>query len=96
MEALCYEIMKNSSETLVEPNIPIGRKIDSKRLLKSIAPTGYIYIRLLAELPDESDDMLHYSIFNIPENQTETSSVKGKVCTRANCGPSGRSLSRLV
>ena len=35
------------------PNIPSGHRIDSKLLLKSTALTGYIYIRLLAELPDE-------------------------------------------
>ena len=47
MEGFCFEIMKNCSGTLVAPNIPSGRRIDSKLLLKSIAPTGCIYIRLL-------------------------------------------------
>ena len=73
MEGFCFEIMKNCSGTLVTPNVPSGRKIDSKLLLKSIAPTGCIYIRLLAELDDESDEMLEHSVFSIPENQAEAS-----------------------
>ena len=72
MEGFCFEIM-NCSGTLVTPNVPSGRKIDSKLLLKSIAPTGCIYIRLLAELDDESDEMLEHSVFSIPENQAEAS-----------------------
>lgn len=66
MEGFCFEIVKNCSGTLVPPNIPSGRRIDSKLLLKSIAPSGCVYIRLLAELPDDvSDDMLSYSVFTI-------------------------------
>ena len=70
MEGFSSEIVKNCSGSLVPPNIPSGRRIDSKLLVKSIAPTGCIYIRLLAELPDEgADDMLSYSVFDYPENQ---------------------------
>ena len=73
MEGFCFEIVKNCTGTLVSPNIPSGRRIDSKLLLKSIAPTGCIYIRLLAELPDEgTDDMLSYSVFDRPENRSTT------------------------
>ena len=36
--------VKNCSGTLVPPNIPSGCRIDSKLLVKSIAPTGCIYI----------------------------------------------------
>ena len=73
MERFSFEIVKNCSGTLVPPNIPSGRRIDSKLLVKSIAPTGCIYIRLLAELPDEgADDMLSYSVFDYPENQSTT------------------------
>ena len=73
MEGFSFEIVKNCSGTLVPPNIPSGRRIDSKLLVKSIAPTGCIYIRLLAELPDEgADDMLSYSVFDYPENQSTT------------------------
>ena len=69
------QLEKECSGTLVTPNVPSGRKIDSKLLLKSIAPTGCIYIRLLAELDDESDEMLEHSVFSIrlPENQAEAS-----------------------
>ena len=63
MQGFCFKIMKNCSGTLVAPNIPSGRRIDSKLLLKSIAPSGCIYIRLLAELPDESDDMHNFLNF---------------------------------
>ena len=73
MEGFSFEIVKNCSGTLVPPNIPSGPRIDSKLLVKSIAPTGCIYIRLLAELPDEgADDMLSYSVFDYPENQSTT------------------------
>ena len=69
MEGFCFEIVKNCSGTLVPPNIPSGRRIDATLLLKSIAPTGCIYIRLLAELPEEgNDDMLSYSVFDYTEN----------------------------
>lgn len=93
MEGFCFEIMKNCSGTLVAPNIPSGRRIDSKLLLKSIAPSGCIYIRLLAELPDESDDMLNYSIFSIPDNQTKTSSVATSMSTAINTTMSSGSSS---
>lgn len=44
MVGFCFEIMKNCSEMIVAPNIPSGRRIDSKLLLKSIAPSKCIYI----------------------------------------------------
>ena len=70
MEEFCFEIVKNCSGTLVSQIIPSGRRIDSKLLLKSIAPTE---CRLLAELPDEgTDDMLSYSVFDRPENRSTT------------------------
>ena len=69
MEGFCFEIVKNCSGKLVSLNIPSSRRIDYKLLLKSIALTGCIHIRLLAELPDEGiDDILLYSLFNCPEN----------------------------
>ena len=73
MEGFCFEIVKNCSGTLVPPNLPSGRRTDSKLLVKSIALTGCIYIRLVAELPDEgTDDMLSYSVFDCPENRSIT------------------------
>ena len=93
MEGFCFETMKNCSGTLVALNIPSGRRIDRKLLLKSIAPTGCGCIRLLAELPDESDDMLHYSIFDIPDNQTKTSLVATSISTTMNTTLSSSSSS---
>ena len=75
------------------PNIPSGRRIDSKLLLKSIAPSGCIYIRLLAELLDESDDMLNYSNFSIPFNQTKASVVATAISTMMNMTLSSSSSS---
>ena len=49
---LSFEIVKNCSGTVVRPNIPLGKEIDAK-LLKSIAPGGYGYIKLL-EKPETS------------------------------------------
>ena len=60
------------------PNIPSDRRIDSKLLLKLIAPSGCVYIRLLAELPDdESDDMPSYiySVFDHTENISTTGGI---------------------
>lgn len=50
LEGMGFEIVKNCSGTLVKPNIRAGKEIDAKLLLKSIAPGGYVYIRLLEEL----------------------------------------------
>ena len=44
MGGFSFEIVINCSGTLVPPNIPSGCRIDSKLLIKSIAPTGCIYI----------------------------------------------------
>ena len=46
-----FEIVKNCNGNLVIPNLPSGRKIDAKLLLRSISPTGCVYLRLLQELP---------------------------------------------
>jgi len=58
MEGLYFKIAKNSGGTLIRPNIQAGKEIDSKLLLKSIAPSrisGWIYLRLLEELPSMID-----------------------------------------
>ncbi|XP_022778455.1 uncharacterized protein LOC111320014 [Stylophora pistillata] len=74
MDGFSFEIMKNCSGTLVKPNIPLGKRIDSKLLLKSIAPSGGIYIRLLADLPsDDDDDFLSLSSFESPTTRSITS-----------------------
>ena len=53
-----FEIVKNSGGVLVKPNIPPNKNIDGKLLLKSISPSGAVYIRLLDDLPDDSIDAL--------------------------------------
>ena len=66
MEGLYFEIVKNSGGALLRPNIQAGKEIDSKLLLKSIAPSGWIYLRLLEELPsmiDPSDKQLEVPVF---------------------------------
>ena len=56
--------MKNSASTLVRPNVPSGKKIDTKLLLKSIAPSGCVYLRLLRELETSSDVSLDNEMMN--------------------------------
>ena len=56
MEGLYFEIVKNSGGTLIRPNLPAEKDIDAKLLLKSIAPSGGVYLRLLEELPDSFMD----------------------------------------
>ena len=49
--------MKNSGGTLIRPNLPAGKDIDAKLLLKSIAdPSGWVHLRLLGELLDSFMD----------------------------------------
>ncbi|CAH3186941.1 unnamed protein product [Porites lobata] len=71
MEGLYFEIVKNSGGTLIRPNLPAGKDIDAKLLLKSIAPSGWVYLRLLEELPDSfmdpSDKKLLVSPFAVED-----------------------------
>ena len=41
--------MKNVSGVLVKPTLASGVRINANILLKSIAPTGAVYVRLLVE-----------------------------------------------
>ena len=66
MEGMYFEIVKNCGGTLLRPNLPREKEIDSKLLLKSIAPSGCSYLRILEELPsmlDPSDKQLEVSVF---------------------------------
>ena len=54
-----FQIMKNCHGSIIPPNIPNGRKIDAALLLRSIAPTGCIYVQLM-------DDPLPDNILEIP------------------------------
>eukprot|EP00794_Sanderia_malayensis_P001054 gene1054-382_t len=59
-----FQIMKNCHGSLVPPNIPQGKKIDAKLLLKSLAPSSYIYIQLLHEpIPDDILDVPAFEQF---------------------------------
>jgi len=81
MEGLYFEIVKNSGGTLIRPNIQAGKEIDSKLLLKSIAPSGWIYLRLLEELPsmtDPSDRQLEVPAFEVPESDMFSSDFSGR------------------
>ena len=55
-----FEVVKNSSGRLVKPNITRNKAIDSQLLFRSIAPSGGVYVRLLAGKPsdDEEDDII--------------------------------------
>ena len=57
--------MKNCHGNLVPPNIQQGRKIDAQLLLRSLAPSSYIYIQLLHE--PILDDILDVPAFELPE-----------------------------
>ena len=81
MEGLYFEIVKNSGGTLLRPNIQAGKEIDSKLLLKSIAPSGWIYLRLLEELPymiDPTDKQLEVPVFEVPESDMLSSDASGR------------------
>ena len=57
--------MMNCHGNLVPPNIQQGRKIDAQLLLRSLAPSSYIYIQLLHE--PILDDILDVPAFELPE-----------------------------
>ena len=57
VEIIYFEILKNSGGTLIRPNLPAGKDIDAKLLLKSIAdPSGWVHLRMLGELLDSFMD----------------------------------------
>ena len=50
-----FEFVKNCGGSVVRPNLPPNRTINSGLLLKSVAPYGAIYLRLLTEFqPSQS------------------------------------------
>ena len=70
VERMYFEIVKNSGGTLIRPNLPAGKDIDAKLLLKSTAdPSGWVHLRLLGELlesfMDPSDKKLLVSPFAV-------------------------------
>ena len=75
LEGMYFEIAKNCGGTLLRLSLPRGKEIDSKLLLKSIAPSGCLYLRLLEELPasmlDRSDTLLEASPFDLEVERTD-------------------------
>lgn len=47
MQGTGFEIVKNCGGSFVPHNLPTEKETDAKLLLKSIAPAGYLYLRLL-------------------------------------------------
>ena len=89
MMAVGFEIVKNSSGSLVKPNIPRNKVIDAQLLFRSIAPSGGVYVRLLAGKPtdDEDDDIFGFDdqlmtastvILNDNEEKADTEFVSGR------------------
>eukprot|EP00794_Sanderia_malayensis_P008538 gene8538-9450_t len=68
-----FEIVKNSCGSLVKPNIPRNKSIDSNLLFRSIAPSGAIYMRLLAGKPfdDNQDNNIDFEIETISMNESD-------------------------
>jgi len=59
---------------LLSLNLPQGKEIDAKLLLKSVARSGYLYLRMLEELPSmnvPSDRELERSAFDFGERKIE-------------------------
>jgi len=74
MEGMLFEIVKNAGGTLLSLNLPQGKEIDAKLLLKSVARSGYLYLRMLEELPSmnvPSDRELERSAFDFGERKIE-------------------------
>ena len=60
MYELTFEIVKNAKGAVVTPHFPVGKRIDAKIILKSIAPTGTIYLQLLEDPIDAYSDMTEF------------------------------------
>ena len=95
MEGLYFEIVKNSGGTLIRPNLPAGKDIDAKLLLKSIAPSGWVYLRLLEELPDSFMDPSDKKLFVSPFAVEDTGDPGDPgLCIDLTDAPDGVGLSR--
>ena len=95
MEGLYFEIVKNSGGTLIRPNLPAGKDIDAKLLLKSIAPSGWVYLRLLEELPDSFMDPSDKKLFVSPFAVEDTGDPGDPgLCIDLTDTPDGVGLSR--
>ena len=96
LTGVSFYIVKNCSGTLVTPNIPVGKEIDAKLLLKSIGPAGCVYIRLLEELQscsdlfNEQDEIpMDNTIFTPEIDSTDDSLISTVDLSQSTCaGPS--------
>ena len=63
-----YDFVRNVYGTLVKPTLASGVKIDANILLKSIASSGAVYVRIFADDLDDPDDdwELSTSPFDMP------------------------------
>ena len=80
-----FEFVKNVSGVLVKPTLASGVRINANVLLKSIAPTGAVYVHLLVEDdPDEVDSGIQRSLDEFiselnEDNQVESIIVQDEV-----------------
>ena len=80
-----FEFVKNVSGVLVKPTLASGVRINANILLKSIAPTGALCVRLLVEDdPDEVDSGIQRSLDEFisevnEDNQVESIIVQDEV-----------------
>ena len=80
----------------IRPNLPTGKDIDAKLLLKSIAPSGWVYLRLLEELPILSWIQLIKKLLVSPFAFEDTGDPVGgdALCIDLTDAPDGVGLSR--
>ena len=73
-----FEFVKNVSGVLVKPKLASGVRINGNILLKSIASTGAVYVRLLVEDdPDEEDSGIQRSLDDFMSEVNQYSHAEG-------------------
>ena len=62
---LDFQFVKNCYGTLIIPKLATGVRVDGNILLKSIAPSGAVYVRLFSDdNDDDADDDVADSVFD--------------------------------
>ena len=84
-----FEFVKNISGVLVKPTLASGVRINGNILLKSIASTGAVYVRLLVEDdPDEVDSGIQRSMDDFMSQVNQESIIVQDEVQSMNCeGP---------
>ena len=84
-----FEFVKNISGVLVKPTLASGVRINGNILLKSIASTGAVYVRLLVEDdPDEVDSGIQRSMDDFMSEVNQESIIVQDEVQSMNCeGP---------